>query len=307
MKGLAAAPLTAITEGHLRLLRIFRAVAEAGGLTAAEATLRMERSTISRHVQALEAKLGGRLCYRGPAGFELTELGRVALHAAITAGNALDLIRDELNASRNTIGGELHLGVADVCLTNPAFRLPAAVAAFRERAPAATLHVSIRTPAELLDGLLDRRLHIGITGTPLGNAKLRFQRLFTEEFRLYIGCPPDRVPPSLDDLQRDGYVLVTRQNDYRTLNLAKRLRLAHHAVAFGLEAVALLLASGGFVGFLPTHYVAALSHLYRFEEVPGSAEMSYETRFSLATSQEQKLPPSGQLFADLLRQAHEER
>ena len=74
MSSVTSSPVPQITEADMRLLRIFRAVAEAGGLTAAEVNLGMERSTISRHLLALETRLGGRLCFRGPSGFELTEL-----------------------------------------------------------------------------------------------------------------------------------------------------------------------------------------------------------------------------------------
>ena len=83
MKHVAPAPVPHLTETDLRLLRIFRAVAEAGGLTAAETQLGMERSTISRHLLALETRLGSRLCFRGPSGFELTDFGRKALQASI--------------------------------------------------------------------------------------------------------------------------------------------------------------------------------------------------------------------------------
>lgn len=304
MSAVATLPsLPPITEGHLRLLRIFRAVAEAGGLTAAEARLSMERSTISRHLQALETRLGATLCYRGPAGFALTEFGRVALQVAIAAGDTLDMVRDELDRARNAVRGDLYLGIADNCLTNPRCRVHRAVAAFRDQAPSATLHLSIGTPDDLRQGLLERRLHIGITGMALGKAEMRQQRLFPEEFRLYVGLPEGEEAPALPELQPRGYVLVTRQNDYRTLNLARRLKLERHAVARGLEAVAMLLAGGGYVGYLPTHYAEALPQ-HRLAEVRGSNGFAYTTRFAMATVQHHRLPPAGHLLVELLRQVH---
>jgi len=293
-----------IDEALLRLLRIFRAVAESGGLTAAESRLSMERSTISRHLRSLETRLGATLCYRGPRGFDLTEFGRTALQVAVAAGDTLDMVRDELNRARNAISGDLHLGVADSSLTNPHCRVYRAIAAFREQAPAATLHLSIRTPDELLQGLLERRLHIGITGAILGNANIRQHALFPEQFRLYVGMPDGAEPPSVAMLAEQGYVLITRQNDYRTLNLAKRLKLQRQAVALGLEAVAMLLVSGGFVGYLPTHYVDGLKHLYRLVEVRESRSFAYRTKFAMATVQNHRLPPAGQLLAASLIQAH---
>jgi DNA-binding transcriptional LysR family regulator len=293
-----------ITEGHLRLLRIFRAVAEAGGLTAAEARLSMERSTISRHLQTLETKLGAVLCYRGPSGFALTEFGQVALQVAIAAGDTLDMVRDELERALHGVSGDLNLGVADSCLTNPRCRVHQAIAAFREQAPSVTLHLSIRTPDELLRGLEERRLHIGITGTILGNAKIRQHTLFPEQFRLYVGLPDGGDPPSLHELRDRGYVLVTRENDYRTLNLFKRLKFERRAVALGLEAVAMMLVGGGFVGYLPTHYADSMAPLYRLAEVRGSEALDYTTKFAMATMQHHRLPPAAQLLATLLTKAH---
>jgi DNA-binding transcriptional LysR family regulator len=299
-----AAPMPPITEDHLRLLRIFRAVAEAGGLTAAEPRLGMERSTISRHLQTLEIKLGATLCYRGPAGFELTEFGQVALKIAIAAGDTLDMVRDELDRARNLVSGDLHLGVADICLTNPRCRVFQAVAAFRDQAPSATLHLSIQTANELRQGLLERRLHICIIGAVLSDSTVRQHALFPEQFRLYVGLPNGGEAPSVPMLQSQGYVLVTRANDFRTTTLAKRLKLQRHAVALGLEAVATLLAGGGYVGYLPTHYVDSLSHLHRFAEVQGAKPLGYALKFAMTTSQIHRLPPAGHLLTDLLRQAH---
>jgi DNA-binding transcriptional LysR family regulator len=293
-----------LDESHLRLLRIFRAVAEAGGLTAAESKLSMERSTISRHLQALEVKLGATLCYRGPTGFELTEFGRTALQVAVAAGEVLDTVRDELNRARNAVSGDLHLGIADTCLTNPRCAVFRAVTAFSAQAPSAVLHLSVHTPDELLRGLRERRLHIGITGTVLGNADLRQQTLFPEQFRLYVGLPAGGEVPAPAQLRARNYALVTRENDYRTLNLAKRLKLDRHAVAMGLEAVATLIAGGGFVGYLPTHYVAALAGLHRFTEVRDSDSFGYETKFAMAMVQRHRLPPAGHLLAKLLQEAH---
>lgn len=297
-------PATPITEDHLRLLRIFRAVAEAGGLTAAEARLGMERSTISRHLQALEAKLGAVLCTRGPAGFQLTAYGQVALRAAVAAAETLEMVRDELDRARDAVEGDLNVGVADACLSNPACRVHHAIAAFRERAPSATLHLSVRTPAELLEGLRERRLHIGITGTVLGHAEFRQQALFREQFRLYVGLPRGGAPPTVEALREQGYVLITRQNDPRTQGLARQLRLERQAVALGLEAVAMLLAGGGYVGYLPTHYVESMAHLHRFAEVPGGEALGYAARFSMAMMLRHRLPPAGQLLAGLLARAH---
>ncbi|KJC48146.1 transcriptional regulator [Bradyrhizobium sp. LTSP885] len=297
MKHVAHAPVPHLTEADLRLLRIFRAVAEAGGLTAAETQLGMERSTISRHLLALETRLGSRLCFRGPSGFELTDFGHRALHASIAACDALEMVHHELNLARNIVSGELKIGIADNCLSNPRCRFADTLARFRAAAPDVTLNIAIGMPSALVEDVLERRLHLAISGQPTGNSKLDYVSLFTEEFRLYTAAA---APLTLRDLRDSNVALVTRTNDRRTQNLARRLHIKQHAVAIGLEAVATILVGGGFVGFLPTHYVEMLGPIHHLEEVSGAEAFRYTTQFSLISSIDRPLPPSGRLLAKLL-------
>lgn len=293
-----------LTESDLRLLRIFRSVAEAGGLTAAENALGMERSTISRHLQSLEIRLGARLCFRGPAGFELTEFGQRALHAAISASDALDVIRHELNLARNVLTGDLHLAIADNCLSNPQSLFAQVLAKFRVLAPDVRVHLSIKLPNELLTGIAERHFHLGITGAAPGHERLEFRSIFHEEFRLYAAARADAPPVRLGELARAGYAVVMRTNDQRTQMLARKLKLQRSAVAFGLEAVATLLAAGGFVGYLPCHYAKALAHMYKLVEVGDAEALAYDTIFSLVSLKDRPLPPSAQLLVRLLMDAH---
>lgn len=298
-----APPIAQFTETDLRLLRIFRAVAEAGGLTAAEPALRMERSTISRHLQALEARLGSRLCLRGPAGFELTDLGRNALQAAIMVCDTLDQVRDELNRARSVPTGDLMLGLADHCLTNPDAQVVTAIRQFRLAAPAVQLHISIKPPIGLIDDLITRHLHLAIAGSPIGYPKLRTTPLFIEEFRLYAGDPVDaRAGP--DALVRDGFRVVTRDRDQHSLELAHRLGAEQCLVVSGLEAVATLLASGRCIGFLPTHLVAALPHARTLHEVAEGETLVYKSDFSLVQDATRPLSAAGRLMLQMLVDAH---
>ena len=50
--------LTNLSDIDLKLLRVFVAVAEAQGVSAAQETLLMNQSTISTHLASLETRLG---------------------------------------------------------------------------------------------------------------------------------------------------------------------------------------------------------------------------------------------------------
>src|SRR5664279_5195159 len=69
------AVLGQISDMDIRLLRVFRAVVDCGGMAAAELELNIGTSTVSRHIKDLETRLGLTLCRRGRAGFALTAEG----------------------------------------------------------------------------------------------------------------------------------------------------------------------------------------------------------------------------------------
>lgn len=74
------AVLGQLSDADIRLLRVFQAVVNCGGMSAAELELNISTSTISRHVKDLEVRLGLTLCRRGRGGFALTPEGE-RIHA----------------------------------------------------------------------------------------------------------------------------------------------------------------------------------------------------------------------------------
>ena len=72
-----------VHDVDLRLLRVFVAIVECGGLSAAESRLNIGRSTISAHLSDLEVRLGIKLCKRGRSGFEITDAGAITYQASI--------------------------------------------------------------------------------------------------------------------------------------------------------------------------------------------------------------------------------
>ena len=293
-----AKAIGSLDENDLRLMRVFRVVAESGGLTAAELRLNMERSTISRSIKTLEARLGGCLCLRGPMGFELTELGENVLKAAVSACDTLDAIRDDLNRARNILTGDLLVGIADNCLTNSACRMAEALAAFGQEAPAVRLHIVVRPPVELARDVMGRQLHMCVKGEFPGDDLVRHD-LFHEEFRLYAGHPC-----TLDALREGTFGLVVRNGDLRSMRLRDRLAVTSEAVGLGLEAVATMVAGGRFVGYLPTHYAEALADRLNLHEVTGAEACRYRTRFYLGFERDRPLTAAGQRLREIVCGVH---
>jgi len=66
-----------------KLLRVFMAVVEAGGFSAAQNELNVGLAAISKQISDLEIRIGMRLCTRGREGFGLTEEGKLVYQASI--------------------------------------------------------------------------------------------------------------------------------------------------------------------------------------------------------------------------------
>lgn len=292
-----------LTERDLRALRIFRIVAEAGGMTAAERRVGLDRSAVSRVVKGLEQRLGAAICVRGPRGFGLTEFGRDVLAAAVSMDDAIDEVRTLLVRARDVIRGELRVGLADNCLTNPESRIVEALRAFRRAAPAVELTVEIGEPMGLLQAVHERRLHCCVNGSVLGDARFRCDPLFREEFRLYVRDGPDL--PQVEALSRAGLSLVARPQEANPLPHAlKRLGIPDGVRAKGLEAVATLIGTGAHVGFLPTHYAQSLSGRLPLVEVPGADRFAFSVAFSLVTKADRQAGRPVALLRRFMEAAH---
>jgi DNA-binding transcriptional LysR family regulator len=281
--------LVSLSEHDLRALRLFRNVAEAGGLTAAERQTGLERSTISRRIKALEERLGATICLRGPRGFALTDFGRDVLAAAVRLDDTLDEVKLQLSRSGDTIRGALRVGLADNCLTNPQARIMQALSTFTATAPDVDLVVQIARPAELLRALREYRLDCCIVGASPGDGTLKADPLFEEEFRLFVRSNGNTAP-TLAALAQHSFGLVERIEEMTPFPLALRRIGLRTVRAEGLEAVATLLATGRFAGQLPTHYAEALRTSIPLVEVREARETWIRVRFSFVSLRSR--PPS---------------
>ncbi len=297
---------TDLTDRDLRALRIFRVVVEAGGMTAAERRVGLDRSALSRLVKGLEQRLGATICVRGPRGFRVTEFGRDVLAAAVSMDDAIDEVRSLLSRSRDVIRGELRVGLADNCLTNPDARIVHALRAFAPAAPAVDLCLEIGEPTGLLQSVQERRLHCCVSGAIRGDARLSYDPLFREEFRLYVRDEPDL--PTLQTLVSRGFSLVARAQETNPVPAGiKRLGLRNGVRAKGLEAVATLIGTGAHVGLLPTHYAQSLTDRLPLVEVPGADQLVFTVEFSLVSKIDRQAGRALALFRRLMREAHSGR
>ena len=247
--------LANLSEGDIRLLKVFSKVVEAGGFSAAQIELNVSQSTISTHMTALELRLGLRLCQRGRAGFRLTEKGQLIYQASQRLFASLEEFRSEAGAVRNRLVGSLDIGIVDNLITNPMSRLHQSVMSFNARAPEVQISVHVTSPTELERAVLDGRFDLGLGACGRHSPYLAYEDMFEERQVLYCGQGHPLFARnseiSVTDLKNQQFVrrAYTAPNKFPA-----GLRMELTAVGDLMESVALFILAGRYIGFLPQHY-----------------------------------------------------
>lgn len=145
---------------ELRHLRYFVAVAEALNFTRAAARLRVAQPALSRQIQDLEEEIGVDLMKRGPRGVILTAEGKLFLDES---REILRRTEESVSRVRSLARGQygvLHVGYAPAPSSEI---LPPAMAAFKKSAPDVRVVLHDLAEDEMISGLTDGSLEIGIT------------------------------------------------------------------------------------------------------------------------------------------------
>lgn len=293
-------------DTDLRLLRVFKSVVECGGMASAELELNIAMSTISRHVKDLETRLGLVLCRRGRAGFALTPEGEQVYDAALRLLAATDAFRGQLHDVHRRLGGDLHVALFEKTASNPQSHIAQAVARFRQAAPQATLHLHVGTIGMIERGVIDGRYHLGVIPEHRHSDTLAYHDLFGETMLLYAGhghpwFHAPQPPPGWDELRQQDLAALGYHSP--NMALAHQRRLERRATASDQEAVATLVLSGAFVGFLPDHYAAGFVQAGQMRAVAPEV-LRYTCRFAAIVRQSPAPLRLTQAFLDALNAAH---
>jgi DNA-binding transcriptional LysR family regulator len=296
-----------IADVDLRLLRVFKAVADCGGMAAAELELNLAMSTISRHVKDLETRLGLVLCRRGRSGFALTPEGTQVHTAAKHLLAATDAFRGQLHDIHRRMGGDLHVALFEKTASNPASHIPQAIQRFREMAPQVHLHLHVGPIGMIERGVIDGQYHLGIIPEHRRSESLDYLDLFGETMQLYAGRDHPWFDSTEDD--RRNWAALGQQQlaalGYHSPNMAltHARRLERTATASDQEAVATLILSGAYVGFLPDHYARVFVDTGQMRAVAPHV-LRYDCRFSCICRHAPGPLRMAQAFLQALQAAH---
>jgi len=308
MKHTAKAVLGQVSDIDIRLLQVFKAVVNCGGFSAAELELNIGISTISRHIKDLETRLGLTLCQRGRSGFALTAQGRRVYEETLRLIGAFDDFRASIDDIHSRMGGQLHVAVFEKNAGNPQSQLAQAIADFSRDAPNVLINLHIRPINEIERGVMDGSYHLGIIPDHRPSNSLAYDPLFHEEMRLYCGQSHPLFKANNNDLDWNDltqYALAGLAYHSPNMEMSHRTRLIRRANAFDQEAVATFILSGGFIGFLPTHYAQGFEKQGCMQAIQPD-RFFYRVRFCSIVRRASKLARATELFKHHLHVAHKD-
>lgn len=149
-----------------QLLRTLRAVADAGSITGAAASLGYSQPAVSQLLQRAEQRLGHALVLRGARGVSLTEAGQVLADHALHVQAALTAAREDLDAVGGLTRGRVRIaGFPSASST----LVPAVLAWLADRVPGVTTTYVEVEPPEALAMLRRGEADVALTFTYVGD------------------------------------------------------------------------------------------------------------------------------------------
>lgn len=191
----------------LRDMRHFLAVAEEGHIGRAAIRLHLSQPPLTRHIQALEQKIGVPLFVRTPKGVTLTEAGRTLLEEA---PNLIALAQQA--AERTRLAGQGLIGRLDVGLFGSGVLdvIPRILARFHRARPEVKIVLHNLTKDAQLQALRERRITVGFNRLVPQEAGITVETVLREPLMVALEAShalAARASVSLQDLDNEPLIL----------------------------------------------------------------------------------------------------
>ena len=236
-------------------LKIFKAVAEQGGITKAAAALHRVQSNVTTRVKQLEQRLGTQLFHRQGRKLVLSAEGKLLL------GYAERLLRLSAEA-QSALHGRAPRGVLKVGAleSTAATRLPPVLARYHRAHPAVKLELVTGTTGALVDKLAREDLDAAFIAEPFTASGLQTQHVYTEELVLITAKEHPRIASPADIAQRTLLAFTTGCAYRRRLEmwLGRSRVVAERVMEYGsYHAIVACAAAGGGIAVVPRSVLRA--------------------------------------------------
>lgn len=247
------------------LARTFLAVVSAGNFVTAADKLHVTQSTVSARIQTLEQALRVMLFIRNKAGAVLTPAGRQFQKHASTLVRTVEQARQEVGIAKGfrgtlTVGGRIGLWEAYLLDWLPLMRATH---------PDIAVRAESALEPELMQGLVEGRIDIGVMYTPHSRPGLKVERLFEEQLILVSTDPYSTPQP------QPGYVYIDWGPEFYARHMVLFPDFAGPSLTANIGWLGLqhVLANGG-SGYFARRIVAREIAARRLHAVAGALEFS---------------------------------
>lgn len=287
----------------LRLLRVFKAVADNGGFAASEVALNKSKSAISVDIASLESRLGLRLCERGRSGFALTAEGEAVYEAVRALIEDLDRFSSRIAATSKQLVGTITLSVIDNIGSVASEAMVAAIRDYRTRHPGVRLNIQSGSASEVERAVLDRTAKVAISVLPRIVPELDTTPLFVEAQQLYCGSAHPLFGASEADLTPEAvaqHPIVSLPTHEIAANPALA-KLVQGGQANNLDCLILVVLAGVDLGFLPPHYAQRWVETGELRAIRPDLYHSRSTFHLMSLKQARQAPVSRELLDTLAK------
>lgn len=230
-------------------LRVFLAIAEHGGVTAAARALHLSQPAVTATLRRLEEELGTTLVVRTSRGVTLTSTGQaLARHARGAERASLEALR-EIASLEGEPRGRFTLGCHE---SLGAYFLPPMLAEFFPKHPAIELALVNANSREIEQMVIDRRVDLGVVVNASRHDDTVVQPLFSDRVALVAHRRIARAGKAAIASHPLVFVPALRQTQYLLGALDQAgIVPARQVPCVSLELVKSLVLDGAGVGILP--------------------------------------------------------
>ena len=297
-----------LSDVDIRLVRIFITVSECSGFAASELELNIGRSTISKHISDLELRVGLKLCNRGPSGFSLTPEGEKFLMSARKLLSSIDEFQSEIDSIHSKLTGTLRIGIFDQSTTNPNANLHEAIRNFDQIAPAVALEITLDSPTGLEAGVTGGNIDVAIVPVHRQSKSLDYAPLYIERMTLYCGeghaLFEASTGMSAADLKLEDHKYAGYAFNSPNLKAGQKLGMSRAARVQEEEALALLIQSGCYLGYLADHVAETFLRKGQVRPI-APVDTSYTSTFAAITRKKPEPDRKTTEFIACLKASHD--
>jgi DNA-binding transcriptional LysR family regulator len=247
------------------LARTFLTIIAAGNFISAAERLHVTQSTVSARIHALEDLLGCTLFVRNKAGTTLTPSGRSFQKHASTLVRTVEQARHDVGIPKGfraslTVGGRIGLWEQLLLKWLPLMR---------KTAPDVSVRAEIGFEADLMQGLVEGRLDVGVMYTPQNRPGLKVELLLEDRLVLVSTHPTSEPEPG------PGYIYIDWGPEFFARHGASFPNFVGAALATNIGWLGLqhILENGG-SGYFPVRLLRPHLRDGRLMSLAGAPELS---------------------------------